>query len=77
MQQEKPQSYFASFGQLDLRTQEANGRYAWTVKDSMTGDQIAGGEAADLPGAMVNAAEAAGAEWGAVRWRGREDGSEE
>jgi hypothetical protein len=72
---EEERSYFASLANLELRTWEASGRYCWTVKDSSTGDEIGGGEAADLASAMIAAAQVAGAEWGAVRWRSSGDDS--
>jgi hypothetical protein len=67
----KPASYCASFRNVELRTWENNGRYSWIVKSATAGEQIAEGDAADLPTAMVAAAEAAGADWGSVKWRGR------
>jgi hypothetical protein len=73
VESDRPASYFASFRNFELRTWETSGRYSWTVKNSDTGEQLANGDAKDLPSAMVAAAEAAGADWGSVKWRGRDD----
>lgn len=73
--EQEPATYSASYGHMELRTCQASGRYLWTVKNSHTGAETAHGEAADLAGAMIAAAEAVGAEWGAVRWHNREDKS--
>ena len=77
MQPDKPASYCASFRNFELRTWKTNGGYSWTVKNTNTGELTAEGDAADLPTAMVAAAEAAGADWGSVKWRGRADESDE
>ena len=72
MDQEKPRAYFATLGELELKTWESNGRYPWSVTNSKTGEDVTHGEAADLESAMVGAAQAVEAEWGALKWRSRE-----
>jgi acyl-CoA reductase-like NAD-dependent aldehyde dehydrogenase len=64
-----PRSYCANLGDLELKIDEANGLYRWSVINSKTGEQLARGEVAGLEDAMVAAAQAAQAEWGVVRWR--------
>jgi len=66
--QERP-AYCATFRNFELRICESNGRYLWTITDSETGSQTAQAEVAGLENAMVGAAEAAGADWGSIRWR--------
>jgi len=73
MEPDQTVSYHACFRNFELRTWETNDRYWWTVKNSDTGEQLANGDARDLPSAMVAAAESAGADWGSVKWRGRDD----
>ena len=73
MQQDKLATYSASFRNLELRIWESNGRYPWSVTNSATGEVTRRGEAADRDTAMVDAAQAAEADWGAVRWRSEED----
>ena len=73
--EQAPASYFASFGDSELSASKASDRYVWAVTDSRTGAETAYGEAPDLAGAMIAAAQAVGAEWGAVRWRSPEDES--
>jgi len=76
MEQKKPRTYFATLGDLELRTWESNGRYPWSVTNSKTGEEIACGEVADRESAMVGAAQAVHAEWGTLRWR-RHGGEDE
>ena len=71
----QPKTYTATLGDLELRTWESDGRYPWSVSDSKTGNEIAQAEAADLVNAMIDAAQAAGAEWGAIKWRSSEEDS--
>jgi hypothetical protein len=73
MEHKKPRTYLATLGDLELKTWQSNGRYPWSVTNSKTGEEIAHGEVVDLENAMVGAAHAAGAEWGAVRWRDSEE----
>ena len=70
MEDQERRTYFATFRNLELRILESNGRYLWTVTDSQTGSQTAQAEVAGLENAMVSAAQAAGADWGSIRWRG-------
>jgi hypothetical protein len=76
MEQKRPRTYFATLGDLGLKTWESNGRYPWSVTNSKTGEETARGEAVDLESAMVGAAHAVQAEWGALRWR-RADGEDD
>jgi len=69
-------AYFATLGDLELTVQESNDHYSWGVKNSKTGEEIAHGEAVHLEDAMVAAAQAAGAEWGAIRWSSAERNDE-
>lgn len=71
MEQNEPRTYVATLGDQELKTWESNGRYAWSVTNSSTGVETANGEAVDLETAMVSAAHAVQAEWGALRWRRR------
>ncbi len=75
-EQEKGDTYSASFRKLELRIWESNGAHPWSVTDSMTREVMHQGEAADLESAMVAAAQAAEADWGSVRWRGSEEDDE-
>jgi hypothetical protein len=72
MEQKTSRTYCATLGDLKLKTWESNGRYLWSVTNFKTQEEIAHGEVAGLENAMVGAAQAAQAEWGAVRWRGCE-----
>jgi hypothetical protein len=67
--QTPPRAYFARLGDLELKTWELSGRYAWTVTNSKTGQETAHGESVDRESAMVAAAHAVQAEWGVLRWR--------
>jgi hypothetical protein len=69
MEHNRPRTYLAKLGDLELKIWEAGGRYLWSVIDSKTGRETAHGEAADRESAMVGAAHAVQAEWGALRWR--------
>ena len=69
-------TYSASFRNIRLRAWESNGRYPWTVANSETGEIIAQGEAVSRENAMVAAAQAAGSDWGTVRWRRVEEDDE-
>lgn len=62
-------AYVASFQDQNLRTWETQSGYLWNVTSSITGETIAQGEAASLEDAMIDAAQAAGADWGSARWR--------
>ena len=75
MEQKEGRTYLARLGDLELKTWECTGGYAWSVTDSKTGQETAHGEAADRESAMVGAAHSAQAEWGVLRWRrkGEED----
>jgi hypothetical protein len=72
MEQKKPRTYRATLGNLELKTWEFNGRHPWSVTNSRTGEETAHGEAVDRESAMVGAAHAVQAEWGALRWRSSE-----
>ena len=77
MEPKNPRTYFATLGDLELKTWESNGRYPWSVTHSNTGEETARGEAVDLESAMVGAAQAVQAEWGALRWRRGEGENED
>jgi hypothetical protein len=77
MEPKNPQTYFATLGDLELKTWDSNGCYPWTVTNPRTGEEIACGEAISLENAMVAAAHAVQAEWGALRWRSSEAEDEE
>jgi hypothetical protein len=77
MEQKTPRTYLATLGDLELKTWESNGRYPWSVTNPRTGEEIARGEAISLENAMVAAAHAVQAEWGALRWRSNEAEDEE
>lgn len=70
MKPNEPRTYRATLGDLNLQTWESPGGFRWSV--SQRGEAVAAGEAIDLPSAMVAAAQAAQAEWGAVRWSSSE-----
>jgi hypothetical protein len=69
MEQNSPRIYLATLGDLELKTWESGGRYPWSVTNSKTGVETARGEAVDRESAMVGAAHAVQADWGALRWR--------
>ncbi len=73
-------AYTAQFRDLELKIVTGNGTYLWTVARAGTvaraAEEVARGEAHELEGAMVAAAEAARADWGSVRWRGIEEDDE-
>ena len=75
MPQENTRTYVASFQNHNLRTWEAEQGYRWEVTNSVTGETIAQGESPSRENAMIEAARAAGADWGRARWRspGEED----
>jgi hypothetical protein len=71
-----PQSsatYSATFKDRALQIRASGSGYSWSVTNSTTGEKVAQGEASDRESAMVAAAEAAQADWGAIRWRGARD----
>ncbi len=70
MEQKEERTYRATLGELELKTWESSGRYPWNVMNSKTGEEVAVGEATGMADAMIAAAQAAGAEWGVVKWRG-------
>jgi hypothetical protein len=76
MEPKSPHTYLAKLGDLELKTWESDGHYPWSVTNSRTGIETAHGEAADRESAMVGAAHAVQAEWGALRWR-RSDAQDE
>jgi hypothetical protein len=69
MPQENTRTYVASFHSQNLRTWEAGSGYLWNVTNSVTGEIIAQGEAPSRENAMIDAAQAAGADWGGAKWR--------
>ena len=69
MPQENARTYFASFQDRNLRAWETESGYLWNVTDSVTGEVIAQGEALSREASMIDAAQAAGADWGRARWR--------
>ncbi len=75
--QENRATFLASFRELALGIWESDGGYGWSVTNVATGEVTRRGEAADRESAMVDAAQAAGADWGSVRWRGSEEEEEE
>jgi hypothetical protein len=75
MRKEKSATYSASFRNLELRIWESNGGYPWSVTNSTTGEVTRRGEAA-RDSAMVDAAQAAEADWGSVRWRSSKEDDE-
>lgn len=76
MNPETGATYSATFRDLELRIWESDGGYPWSVTNSSTGVVTRRGEAADLESAMVDAAQAAEADWGSVRWLGLEEDDE-
>jgi hypothetical protein len=75
--QENTRTWVASFQNHSLRTWETKGVYLWKVTHSVTGDIIAQGEALSREDAMIDAAQAAGADWGSARWRSLSEDSED
>ena len=69
MSQENTRTYVASFQNHSLRTWEAENGNLWKVTNSVTGEIVAEGEALSRENAMIDAARAAGADWGSARWR--------
>ena len=72
MKQKRRRTYFATLGDLKLKVWESSDGYLWSVMNAETGGEIAHGEVVGLEDAMVGAAQAAQAEWGALRWRSDE-----
>jgi hypothetical protein len=72
---ENTRTYVASFRKHNLRTWETKSGYLWEVTNAGTGEIMARGEAQSRENAMIDAAQAAGADWGNARWRsaGEED----
>lgn len=70
-------AWSASFRNLELAVRQSGAGYSWGVTDVTTRAVIAQGEAVDLEGAMVDAAQAAQADWGTVKWRGPEEDEED
>lgn len=68
MPQENARTYVASFQNHNLRTWQTESRHAWEVTNSVTGEIVAQGEAISRENAMIDAAQAAGADWGGARW---------
>jgi hypothetical protein len=77
MPQENTRTYTASFQNRNLRTWEAESGYRWDVTNSLTGETIAQGESLSQQRAMIEAAQAAGADWGSARWRSPGEDEEE
>ena len=73
MEQKPPWAYFATINDLEPKVRESNGRYEWIVTNSKTGEELARDEVAGLENAMVGAAQAARAEWGALKWHSGEE----
>jgi hypothetical protein len=69
MPQETTRTWVASFKNQNLRAWETEDGYLWNVTNSVTGETIAQGEAVSREDAMIDAAQAAGADWGSARWR--------
>ena len=69
MPQEDTRTWVASFKNQNLRAWETEDGYLWNVTNSVTGETIAQGEAVSREDAMIDAAQAAGADWGSARWR--------
>ena len=69
MSQENARTFVASFRNHNLLTWETESGYLWKVTNSVTGEIIAQGEAVSRENAMIDAAQAAGADWGNARWR--------
>ena len=72
MEQKTPRAYFATIGDLELKILESSDRYEWIVTNSKTTEELARDEVVGLENAMVAAAQAARAEWGALRWQSGE-----
>jgi hypothetical protein len=69
LNQENTRTWVASFQNRNLRTWETNSGYPWNVTNSVTGEIIAQGEALSREDALIEAAQAAGADWGSAKWR--------
>jgi hypothetical protein len=73
MPQEKPQknagTWVASFQDRELQTWETKSGYLWKVTNSVTSEIIAQGETLSRENAMIEAAQAAGADWGSAKWK--------
>jgi hypothetical protein len=70
-------AYLASFKDQNLRAWETPDGYLWKVTSAVTGDTIAQGEATSREDAMIDAAQAAGADWGSARWRSLSEDNED
>lgn len=73
----KTATYSASFRNKALAIRESGEHWLWSVTNSETGEEVAEGEAIDRATAMVQAAEAAEADWGSAKWRRDGEGEEE
>ena len=76
MEDKNAPTYSASFRNLALETWESGGHFAWIVTNAATGQEVARGESTDQMSAMVAAAQAAGSDWGTVKWRGNTEEDE-
>ena len=77
MPQENVRTYIASFQDCNLQTWEAESGYRWEVTNSVTGEIIGRGESISQQKARIDAAQAAGADWGNARWRSPGDDTED
>jgi hypothetical protein len=77
MPHENTRTWLASFQDHNLRTWETESGYLWNVTNSVTGKIVAQGEACSRENAMVDAAQAAGADWGSARWRSQGEDNED
>jgi predicted DsbA family dithiol-disulfide isomerase len=75
--QEDTRTWVASFQNHNLRTWGTTSGYLWKVTNSVTGEIIAQGEAISREDAMIDAAQAAGADWGSARWRSLSEDNED
>jgi hypothetical protein len=75
--QEDTRAWVASFQNHNLRTWGTKSGYLWKVTNSVTEEIIAQGEAPSREDAMIDAAQAAGADWGSARWRSLSEDSED
>jgi hypothetical protein len=71
-----PRTYIASFQDRNLKIWETESGYLWSVTNSVTEEIIAQGEAISRENAMIDAAEAAGADWGSAKWRSPDEDTE-
>jgi hypothetical protein len=69
MPHENIRTWVASFQDHNLRAWETERGYLWEVTNSVTGEVIAQGEAPSRENALIDAAQAAGADWGSARWQ--------